>query len=156
MLAIRTNRSRRHAFAQRHVYTADLAEYLHLASRNQLNKLSKSGFTDDEIVHMLERKYKKIRKFYKRIGVKLFRFKKKSFFLYVKDFRNYQTSRGGRTYYELAEPIPKNKNDLKQLRVLYERDLSDVSSTDDDSTDDEQVQVEQNTDRSSNSAEYKR
>ncbi len=153
-LVLPTTRSRRHAFAQRHIYTADLAEYLHLASRNQLNKLSKSGFTDDEIFHMLERKYKKIRKFYKRIGVKLFRFKKKSFSLYVKDFRSYQTSRGGRTYYELAEPTPKNKNDLKQLRVLYERDLSDVSSTDDDSTDDEQVQGEQNTDLEVNMDEH--
>ena len=142
-LVLPTTRSRRHAFAQRHIYTSDLAEYLHLATRMELNKLSKDGSTDEEIFHMLERKYRKIRKFYRRVGLKLYRFKKKSFSLLVKDFRHYQTSRGGRTYYELAEPVPKDKHDLKQLQLLYRQDLSDVSSTEDETTDDEQIQERQ-------------
>ncbi|QPG75920.1 hypothetical protein FOA43_003306 [Brettanomyces nanus] len=137
-----TQRTRRHVFCQRHVYTADLSEYLNLSSREQLDTLSKNGKSDEEILYMLNRKYKKLRKFYEGLGIKRHRFKKKNFDVYLDDFKKYQTGRDGRSFYEMQDQALDDLEDQKRLNDLLEKELQDVDTTEDENevdTDNEKV-----------------
>lgn len=136
-------RTRCHGFCQRHVYTADLSEFLELASRIELDRLSKDGQTDDRIIYMLNRKYTVLRKFYESLGVKHHKFKKRTFDLYLEDFKKYQTGRDGRTIYEAGDQVLEESQDRRTLRGLLTTSLEDVETTDEEEIEEEQPEEEQ-------------
>ncbi|KAG7877934.1 hypothetical protein KL905_001200 [Ogataea polymorpha] len=123
-------KTRRHGFCQRHVYTADLAEYLSLASRTDLERISRNGVSDGRIFYMLNRKYIKLRHFYERHQVAKHRFKKKDFNVYLEDFKRYQATRGrgGKAYYEAIEDRLSSKADRRYLLRLQRMELEQVST----------------------------
>ncbi|KAG7859619.1 hypothetical protein KL939_002519 [Ogataea angusta] len=123
-------KTRRHGFCQRHVYTADLAEYLNLASRTDLDTISRNGVSDGRIFYMLNRKYIKLRHFYERHQVAKHRFKKRDFNVYLEDFKRYQATRGrgGKAYYEAIEDRLDSKADRRNLVRLQRMELEQVST----------------------------
>ncbi|KAG7877462.1 hypothetical protein KL938_004218 [Ogataea parapolymorpha] len=123
-------KTRRHGFCQRHVYTADLAEYLNLASRKELERISRNGVSDGRIFYMLNRKYIKLRHFYERHQVAKHRFRKKDFNVYLEDFKRYQATRGrgGKAYYEAIEDRLSSKADRRYLLRLQRMELEQVST----------------------------
>ncbi|KAG7715252.1 hypothetical protein KL949_004166 [Ogataea haglerorum] len=123
-------KTRRHGFCQRHVYTADLAEYLNLASRTDLERISRNGVSDGRIFYLLNRKYIKLRHFYERHKVAKHRFKKKNFNVYLEDFKRYQASRGrgGKAYYETIEDKLSSIADRRYLVRLQRMELEQVST----------------------------
>ncbi|VEU20812.1 DEKNAAC101771 [Brettanomyces naardenensis] len=143
-----TRRTRDYGFCQRHIYTADLSEYLSLASRYELDQLSKSRhLSDNTILHMLNRKYTKLRKFYGSLGVKRHRFKKKSFEAYLDDFKKYQTGRDGQSFYEMQDQALDDSRDQRHLLELLQVSLEDVETTDEEEDDEEKVNEEAEEDK---------
>ncbi|ODV85296.1 hypothetical protein CANARDRAFT_23357 [[Candida] arabinofermentans NRRL YB-2248] len=134
-------RTRDHGFYQRHVYTTDLAEYLELATKEQLESQSSKAESDDQILYMLNRKYIKLRKFYEKLNIKRHRFMKKNFALYLEDFKKYQSGGGGTRFYEAIEDTLKSPSDRKQLAKLKNLQLEDVSTTEDETEAEEEQKV---------------
>ncbi|KAH3666145.1 hypothetical protein OGAPHI_004334 [Ogataea philodendri] len=133
-------KTRRHGFCQRHVYTADLAEYLNLASRAELDCTARKGVSDERILYMLNRKYVKLRHFYERHQVAKHRFKKKDFSMYLEDFKKYQATRGrgGKAFYETLEDRLRSGSQRHDLERLEKMQLEQVSSDESDESEQEE------------------
>ncbi|GMF46552.1 unnamed protein product [[Candida] boidinii] len=130
-------KTRNREFSQRHLYSTDLSEYLNLATRSKLESLSKNGVSDDEIIRMLNRKFVKLRRFFEKHDIKKHRFKKRSFNLYLEDFRKFQNNQTAGYYQEIDNYI-ESSSDRKEFKKLLSMELEDVETTD------EEPEVEEN------------
>ncbi|GME95763.1 unnamed protein product [[Candida] boidinii] len=124
-------KTRDRGFYQRHLYSTDLSEYLNLATRSKLELLSKNGISDEEILRMLNRKFVKLRRFFEKHDIKKHRFKKKSFSLYLEDFRKFQYKKTAGYYQELDNYI-ESSSDRKEFKKLLSMELEDVETTDEE------------------------
>lgn len=77
-------RRRTATFAQNHQFTITAAEFLNLASRDQLNKLYIEGYDAIAIEQLLERKYRKKQRFWYSSNVSHHKFKRKTFNTWIK------------------------------------------------------------------------
>lgn len=77
-------RRRATTFAQNHQFTVSAAEFLNLASRDELNKLYTAGYDADSIEQLLERKYRKKQRFWYASGVSRHKYKRKNFNTWIR------------------------------------------------------------------------
>lgn len=122
-----SGRRRRATFAQNYQFTVRAAEFLNLASRDELNNLYNEGYDADAIERLLERKYRKKQRLWYSSGVVHHRFKRRSVEAWIRVMDDASIFNSNTTLDEDQLMKELDSNERRRLKIINDIPLDAFS-----------------------------